>query len=82
MLNNDEQNLIDADENPFTLTGLTPNTTYTVKVRAIYNTYTNWSDSQSFTTNNIPVQGQQALPYAYGFENNNLSADGWRLQGA
>ena len=84
MLNNDEQNLIDANAKPFTLTGLTPQTSYTVKVRGISdNTYSDWSDSQSFTTtNNNAIPGQQALPYAYSFENNNLSADGWRLQGA
>ena len=28
------------------------------------------------------ARAQQALPYSYGFENNNLSADGWVLQGA
>ena len=33
-LNDDEENLIDADENPFTITGLTASTSYTVKVRA------------------------------------------------
>ena len=80
MLNNDGQNLIDANVKPFILTGLAPNTTYTVKVRVLSSgTYSDWSDSQTFTTNK---QGQQALPYAYSFENNNLSADGWRLQGA
>ncbi len=28
------------------------------------------------------ARAQQALPYEYGFENNNLSTDGWVLQGA
>ena len=28
------------------------------------------------------ARAQQALPYTYGFENNNLTTDGWVLQGA
>ena len=28
------------------------------------------------------ARAQQALPYEYGFENNNLSTDGWVLQGS
>lgn len=28
------------------------------------------------------ANAQQAIPYSYGFENNDLSADGWELQGA
>ena len=44
----DEENLISADTNPFTLTGLSPNTTYKVKVRAIISedpasSYSDWS---------------------------------------
>ena len=51
-LNDDETNLIEADSNPFTLTNLTPETTYTAKVRA-YCDATNqsdWSNSVAFTT--------------------------------
>lgn len=52
-LNNDEGHLINAESKPFTLTGLTPETTYTVKVRAIgsgtYGTSI-WSKKISFTT--------------------------------
>ena len=51
-LNNDENNLIEANTNPFTLTGLTPETDYTVKVRAIcaVDDVSAWSDIASFTT--------------------------------
>ena len=49
-LNGDETNLIDATTNPFTLTNLTPNTTYTAKVRAVYDAgHTTWSNEVSFT---------------------------------
>ena len=50
-LNGDESNLIAADSNPFTLNGLTFETTYTVKVRATDGTeFNRWSDEVSFTT--------------------------------
>lgn len=51
-LNDDITNLIAADSNPFTLTGLTPVTAYNVKVRACYSTtqMSNWSASYDFTT--------------------------------
>ncbi len=50
-LNGDETDLIAADSNPFTLDGLTPETTYTVKVRATDGTeFGRWSDEVSFTT--------------------------------
>ena len=52
-VNNDEENLIDVTENPYILTGLTPETAYTVKVRtncgADDKSY--WSKEVSFTTN-------------------------------
>lgn len=50
-LNGDEENLIAADSNPFTLTGLTPETAYTAKVRAINGEkQSKWSNEVSFTT--------------------------------
>lgn len=50
-LNGDETNLIAADSNPFTLTGLTPETDYTVKVRAVSGGLkSNWSNEVAFTT--------------------------------
>lgn len=51
-LNNDEENLITAGSNPFTLTGLTPETAYTAKVRACYDAdaKSNWSSKVNFFT--------------------------------
>lgn len=50
-LNDDEANLIAADSNPFTLTGLTAETDYTAKVRAVKGEKRSyWSDAISFTT--------------------------------
>ena len=49
-LNDDETNLIEANSNPFSLTGLTPETTYTAKVRANHgDTQSDWSTAVSFT---------------------------------
>lgn len=50
-LNNDQNNLIEVSTNPYTLTGLTQETNYTVKIRdchAFYNSA--WSDAAEFTT--------------------------------
>jgi hypothetical protein len=50
-VNNDEDNLIDANSNPFTLTGLDSETDYTVKVRSINGTGEScWSAALTFTT--------------------------------
>ena len=50
-LNGDEENLIAADSNPFTLEGLTPETEYTAVVRAVNGEKTSkWSNEVSFTT--------------------------------
>ena len=51
-VNGDEDNLIEADTNPFTLTGLTPETEYTVKVRANCGDdgFSDWSKEVTFTT--------------------------------
>ena len=50
-LNNDEENLIEAGANPFTITGLDYNTNYTVKVRARTGTHVSgWSNIIRFTT--------------------------------
>ena len=50
-LDNDETNPIAAATNPFTLTGLTEEQTYTAKVRSCYDGdhYSSWSDATSFT---------------------------------
>lgn len=48
-LNDDETNLVVANSNPFRLMGLTSETAYSVKVRAIGGDYiSKWSDSVSF----------------------------------
>ena len=51
-VNGDEANPIAANTNPYTLTGLTPETDYTVKVRSNCGTdgYSDWSNEVSFTT--------------------------------
>ena len=52
-LNDDEENLITATTNSYTLTGLTPETTYTAKVRAVVGEeWSKWSDAVSFTPSN------------------------------
>lgn len=66
-LDGDEANPIDAATNPFTLTGLTPATTYTVKVRANCgaNGYSDWSNAASFTTECAAIA---ALGYTQNFD--------------
>ena len=50
-VNDDETNLIDVTEKPYTLTGLSPETAYSVKVRAMCgNEQSCWSSNVSFTT--------------------------------
>ncbi len=52
-LNGNESNLINAQTNPFTLTGLAPETEYTVKVRAncgAADGVSDWSNEVTFTT--------------------------------
>ena len=50
-LNGDETNLIDVTSNPYTLTNLTQNTTYTAKVRADYGiAHNDWTNEVNFTT--------------------------------
>ncbi len=50
-LNDDETNLIEINKNVYTLTGLSPETNYTVKVRSVSNgNYSRWAGPVSFTT--------------------------------
>ena len=52
-LNGDETNLIPATTNPYTLTGLTPETTYTAKVRANCGSeQSGWSNEVTFKPTN------------------------------
>ena len=52
MLNDDEEHLINATTNPFTLTGLAADTRHTVKVRANCgdNNHSDWSNAAHFKT--------------------------------
>lgn len=51
MLNDDEDNLINVTEKPYTLTSLAPETAYSAKVRTdCGNEYSDWSSAVSFTT--------------------------------
>lgn len=52
-LNDDENNLIDANSNPFTLTGLSPETQYTVKVGSIVGSDIKWSATTTFATESL-----------------------------
>lgn len=53
-VNDDETNLIDINTNPYTLTGLTPETEYTVKVRAVKGEeHGKWSSALTFTTTEV-----------------------------
>ena len=67
-LNNDETQLTLVDTHPYTLTGLTPETTYTVKVRAYYNEsiQSNWSASVDFTTD-VTCHAPAGLALAEGY---------------
>ena len=67
-LNNDEANLITANSHPYLLTGLTPETAYSAKVRAYNGTnFSRWSNTVSFTpTNAISItigSGTNTLSY-------------------
>ena len=56
-LNEDTTNLVTADTNPFTLTGLTAGTAYTVKVRANCGSdgVSRWGSPVTFTTASCPA---------------------------
>ena len=71
MLNDDETNLIMADTNPFTLTGLVPETLYTAKVRSYWDSdnQSEWSDPVSFTNNGICPEGMVCI--GIGTQTNN-----------
>ena len=66
-LNDDESNLIDVTENPYTLTNLIPNTLYTAKVRANYggNNTSNWSDPARFETDDKLIVGSGPNSWHY-----------------
>ena len=74
-LNEDTINLITADTNPFTLVGLTPGTTYTVRVRSYCDSIVQslWA-SITFTT---PL----VIPFVETFDSTGVPA-GWTLSGS
>ena len=79
ILNDDENNLISANTNPFTLTNLTPETAYTAQVRAYCNSVdqSNWSNTVTFEPTEKIVIGSgtatnQYIP-TYTFYNYSLS---------
>ena len=69
-LNDDEANLILASSNPFTLTNLIPDATYTAKVRACCNESDKsaWSNTAYFNTPCELVTITAASPYFQDFE--------------
>ena len=75
-LNNQEDHLTDVTTNSYTITGLTPETSYTVKVRAVCggDEYSEWSTPESFeAANNKLVIGSEPfgqsdrLPIGIGY---------------
>ena len=61
-VNDDETNLITTTTNPYTFTGLTPNTPYSVKVRAVAGGESSaWSSATSFTTNELCPDGKVCI---------------------
>ena len=73
-LNGDESNLIDADSNPFIITGLDENTAYTAKVRATSGIPSGWSDEVSFQTLLLTL-------FIEDFEDITALPDGWTTEG-
>ena len=64
-LNGDESNLIATFSKPYTITGLTYDTTYTAKVRTIINNdATDWSDEISFTPTHLNPPTNLQCPIA------------------
>ena len=61
-VNDDETNLISTTTNPYTFTGLTPQTTYSVKVRAVAGgESSSWSGAVSFTTAEVCPDGKVCI---------------------
>ncbi|MBR5910882.1 MAG: choice-of-anchor J domain-containing protein [Bacteroidales bacterium] len=76
-VNNDEDNLIEVTENPYTLENLTLSTDYTVKVRANCSAsgdgYGDWSNDASFTTGICTADDMCAITYTL----TDAYDDGW-----
>lgn len=65
-LNGDETDLITADSNPYTLTGLIPEAVYTANVRALDGeVFSQWSDTITFQPTFKTVIGSGTSTYSY-----------------
>ena len=73
-LNDDETNLINAGENPYTLSNLTPLTPYSAKVRSVGSEYSEWSSVVNFSTTAV------ATPVGNSWSDNfEGTSCGWEL---
>ena len=88
-LNDDEENLIAADSNPFTVTGLTPETAYSAKVRSDMGdgNYSAWSNTVNFTTlvaapapTNVAVSNVTNNAVTVSWVNNASNAENFNVQ--
>lgn len=70
---------IPADSNPFTLTGLTPATNYTVKVKAncAADDESDWSATSTFTTECETFMVTETTPYFQGFDSTTFPPTCW-----
>ena len=83
-INNDMDNLITTTSRWYTLTGLTPETAYSVKVRAIRGDYYSaWTSNINFTTTAVPVptnlQCTAAATSATINWTGNVSSGSWQI---
>lgn len=78
-LNDDTEHLIDATTNPYTLTGLTAGTAYSVKVRSVNGTeHSNWSGAISFTPSAVSAYTLTVNKGSGSFEN--IVVDGYSIE--
>ncbi|MBR4582239.1 MAG: choice-of-anchor J domain-containing protein, partial [Bacteroidales bacterium] len=79
-VNNEEDDLIDVTENPYTLTGLDPATSYSVKVRANCGDTdgnSQWTSAVLFSTSCLAIT---ELPYTESFESETCPASCWNIE--
>jgi len=79
-INNEEDDLIDVTENPYTLTGLDPATSYSVKVRANCGDTdgnSQWTSAVLFSTSCLAIT---ELPYTESFESETCPASCWNIE--
>ena len=75
-VNNDEDHLIDANANPFTISGLTPATSYSVKVRAnCGGEQSAWSNAISFVTDCEALTIDANHPFSENFDGLTVSSN-------